>query len=66
LALLAPALRTGRHGEFEGVHLLRGRHIELETSRPMPVNTDGEVTTETPAAFSVLPAALPVLAPAEA
>jgi YegS/Rv2252/BmrU family lipid kinase len=64
LALLAPALRTGRHGEFEGVHLLRGRHIELETSRPMPVNTDGEVTTHTPAVFRNLPAALEMMVPA--
>jgi YegS/Rv2252/BmrU family lipid kinase len=64
LALLAPALRTGRHGEFEGVHLLRGRHIELETSRPMPVNTDGEVTTHTPAVFRILPAALEMMVPA--
>ena len=64
LALLAPALRTGRHGEFEGVHLLRGRHIELETSRPMPVNTDGEVTTHTPAVFRTLPAALEMMVPA--
>jgi diacylglycerol kinase (ATP) len=64
LALLAPALRTGRHGEFEGVHLLRGRHIELETSRPMPVNTDGEVTTHTPAVFRTLPGALEMMVPA--
>ena len=64
LALLAPALRTGRQGEFEGVHLLRGQQIELETRRPMPVNTDGEVTTHTPAVFRILPAALEVMVPA--
>jgi diacylglycerol kinase (ATP) len=65
LVLLAPALRTGRHGEFQGVHLLRGGRIEIETRRPLPVNTDGEVTTRTPVVFQVLPAAVEVMVPAE-
>ncbi|MDF2764122.1 MAG: Diacylglycerol kinase family enzyme [Rhodospirillales bacterium] len=63
LILVAPALRTGRHGEFPFVHLLRGRRIEIETRRPLPVNTDGEVTTRTPVVFQILPAALEVIVP---
>jgi diacylglycerol kinase (ATP) len=63
LVLLAPALRSGRHGEFQGVHLLRGRRIEIETRRPMPVNTDGEVTTQTPVDFRILPGAIEVIVP---
>jgi YegS/Rv2252/BmrU family lipid kinase len=63
LVLIAPALRTGRHGEFQGVHLLRGKRIEIETRRPMAVNTDGEVTTRTPVTFQILPAAVEVIVP---
>jgi YegS/Rv2252/BmrU family lipid kinase len=66
LVALAPRLRDGTLVERDDVAFFRGPTVRIETSRPMPVNTDGEVTTETPAAFSVLPAALPVLAPAEA
>lgn len=62
LLMLGPALKRGSHGERDEVRLLRGRRIEIETSRPMPVNTDGEVTTRTPARFDVLPGALQVLA----
>jgi diacylglycerol kinase family enzyme len=42
---------------------LVGREFEVLTRRPMEVNTDGEVTTRTPARFSVLPAALEVVVP---
>lgn len=63
LALIAPALRSGRHGAFRGVHLLRGRRIEVETRRPLPVNTDGEITTRTPVVFQSLPAAIEVMVP---
>ncbi len=63
LMLLAPALRTGRHGQFSGVRLLRGRRIVIETRRSMPVNTDGEVTTRTPVVFEILPAAIEVFVP---
>ncbi|HXV24297.1 MAG TPA: lipid kinase [Alphaproteobacteria bacterium] len=63
LMLLAPALRTGRHGQFRGVHVLRGRRIEIRTRRPMPVNTDGEVTTRTPVILEILPAAIEILVP---
>jgi YegS/Rv2252/BmrU family lipid kinase len=63
LVLLAPALRSGRQGEFQGVHLLRGQRIEIETRRPMPVNTDGEVTTQTPVDLRILPGAVEVIVP---
>jgi YegS/Rv2252/BmrU family lipid kinase len=63
LVLIAPALRSGRHGEFQGVHLVRGKRIEIETRRPLPVNTDGEVTTRTPVTFQILPAAIEVIVP---
>jgi YegS/Rv2252/BmrU family lipid kinase len=62
LLMLGPALKRGSHGERNEVQLFRGRRIEIETSRPMAVNTDGEVTTRTPARFDVRPGALHVLA----
>jgi YegS/Rv2252/BmrU family lipid kinase len=65
LMLLAPALRTGWQGRFMGVHQLRGQCIVIETRRPMPVNTDGEMTTQTPVEFEVVPEAIEVMVPLE-
>lgn len=64
LVLLAPALRRGSHGRFDGVHVLKARRIEIDTGRPMPINTDGELTAWTPAQFELVPAALAVYVPA--
>ena len=66
LRLLAvlPAFRAGRHRQLQGVHSARARRIEVRTKRPMPINTDGELTTATPAVFDVLPRALSVFVPA--
>ncbi|MGC2855043.1 lipid kinase [Novispirillum sp. DQ9] len=60
-----PALRAGRHHTWRGVLHLRGRDITVRTNRPMPINTDGELTTHTPARFTVLPGALTVYVPLE-
>lgn len=61
----ALAFRRGRHDDPEAVEALAGTSFQVVTRRPMPVNTDGEVTTATPARFSVLPSALEVVAPPE-
>jgi YegS/Rv2252/BmrU family lipid kinase len=66
LMALAPALRAGTHIRSEDVTALRGRKVRIETQRSMSVNTDGEVTTETPCEFSVDRAGLEVFAPAAA
>lgn len=60
---LAPALLAGTQGRRQNVTALRGRRVRIETSRPMPVNTDGEVTTETPVEFTVDRAALTFFVP---
>jgi diacylglycerol kinase (ATP) len=65
LLLLAPALRSGWQGRFEGVHRLCGTRIDIDTRRPFPVSTDGEVTTQTPVQFEVVPAAIEVMVPPE-
>lgn len=63
LLTLMPALWFGKHGAWSGVHLMRGREIRIETSRPRSINTDGEVTTRTPALFRVVPDAISVIVP---
>jgi YegS/Rv2252/BmrU family lipid kinase len=63
LIALAPRLKDGTLVERDDVAFFRGPRVRIETVKPMPVNTDGEVTTETPAEFSVLPGALEVFAP---
>jgi diacylglycerol kinase (ATP) len=64
LVALAPRLRDGTLVERDDVAFFRGTSARVETPKPMPVNTDGEVTTKTPAEFSVLKGALEVFAPA--
>lgn len=63
LLRLAPALRRGTHGRREDVLLMRGRAFEVRTRRRMPVATDGELTTHTPANFDLLPDAIEVFVP---
>ncbi len=60
---LFPALRAGTVSGWENVSCWTGREVELITRRPRSVNTDGDVTTKTPAKFSILPQALSVLVP---
>lgn len=61
--LMLPALRAGRQRGWPGVLTLSGRSIDIATRRRKPINTDGELTTYTPAHFDVLPAALSVVVP---
>lgn len=62
-ALMARAFRAGTHGAWKEVRTARCEEFDVETTRPMPVNTDGEIVTSTPAHFQVLPAAISVFAP---
>ena len=63
LILAAPGLLDGSVGRRDDVAVFRGRRVVIETAGPMPVNTDGEVTTRTPATFDVLRQALTVFVP---
>ena len=65
LLAILPAMRRGDHGRWEEVRTLTGRAITVTTRRPRSVNTDGEITTKTPARFRVLPGAVEVFAPPE-
>jgi len=66
LVALLPWLRRGTQGQWRDVRAFRTTALELRTRKPRPVNTDGELTTHTPAVFRLRPAALRVFAPATA
>ncbi|MEA5565446.1 lipid kinase [Anabaena sp. UHCC 0399] len=60
---LLPAMRNGRHIHRQNVRALSGQEIEVYTHKPRPINTDGEITTYTPAKFRVIPKAVAVFVP---
>jgi YegS/Rv2252/BmrU family lipid kinase len=64
LALVYPAFRKGRHGMWKDVRTLSCTEVEIRTGRPKKINTDGEITTETPAQFRVLRRSISVFVPA--
>jgi YegS/Rv2252/BmrU family lipid kinase len=63
LAGMARSFRAGTHGAWNEVRTARCVEFDIETRKPMPVNTDGEIVTSTPAKFLVHPGAITVLAP---
>lgn len=63
LALMMRSFRSGRHGAWDEVRTARCVEFDIETDVPMPINTDGEIVTSTPAHFKVHPAAISVFAP---
>lgn len=65
LVALAPGFIDGGFPDRDNVRTLRGVSVLIETEQPMPINTDGEVTTSTPAEFSIAGGALEVFAPTE-
>jgi diacylglycerol kinase (ATP) len=62
LAVL-PAMRSGSQGVLPWVQTWQGKEFYIYTRRPRDINTDGEITTSTPAHFRVVPKALSVLVP---
>ena len=62
LALL-PAMRRGSQGMSPWVQTWQGKEFHVHTRRPRSINTDGEITTSTPAHFRVIPKAISVFVP---
>jgi diacylglycerol kinase family enzyme len=58
-----PAFRWGWHERAPRVRHWRCREIEIRTAQSMPINTDGEVTTQTPATIAVVPDVIAVYVP---
>jgi len=63
LLRMLPSLVRGPDKSIQGVQLLESEAFEITTDRVMQINTDGEIMTETPATFRVLPGALTVKVP---
>lgn len=63
LPFIALSFRQGRHGLSDEVRTMSGSRFEIRTRRPMPVNADGEIITQTPAVFSLRPRAIQVFVP---
>ena len=64
IILLLPAIRQGRHIYSPQVRSLHGQEIQVYTRKQRHINTDGEITTYTPAHFRVIPQAVAVFVPA--
>jgi len=60
---LLPAMRRGDLAASPHVRTLRGREFEVVTRSHRRVNTDGELTTKTPAQFRIVPGAVRVYVP---
>jgi len=58
-----PAMRQGRHIDWPNVRALQGQEITVYTRKLHFINTDGEITTHTPAVFRVIPQAIAVFVP---
>ncbi|MBN8874763.1 MAG: lipid kinase [Rhodospirillales bacterium] len=60
---LLPALRRGTVRDWAEIRTLAGEEVTVRTRRTRSVNTDGEITTETPVTIRVQRAALRVFVP---
>jgi diacylglycerol kinase (ATP) len=58
---LALALRCS--GSYRGIRVLRGTHIRMTAVPPMPAESDGDLSGETPLVVDLLPGTLNVLVP---
>lgn len=63
LLKLLPSLRKGTQAQWDDVRSFKTTEVTIRTSRPRAVNTDGELTTYTPARFRIRPKAVHVFAP---
>ncbi|MGB8698581.1 MAG: lipid kinase [Thermosynechococcaceae cyanobacterium] len=60
---LFPLLHRGHHASTPWSDSWAGQEFYVQTRRPRSINTDGEITTSTPAHFRVLPKALTIFTP---
>jgi YegS/Rv2252/BmrU family lipid kinase len=59
-----PGVFSGRHLQHPKVRQARAREIHISSAVPLAIQADGESLGRLPATYTVRPAALPVLAPA--
>ena len=65
LALMLRSFRQGAHGAWNEVRTKRCVEFDIETRTPRPINTDGELVTQTPAHFKVHRESVTVYVPAQ-
>jgi YegS/Rv2252/BmrU family lipid kinase len=58
-----PALRNGTQFLLPNVRTIEAQEIKVFTRKTRSINTDGEITTQTPAHFRLIPHALSVFVP---
>lgn len=63
ILLHLPTIKQGQQTASAGVRTLEGKEFEVITSFPLPINTDGEIGTYTPATFRLIPEALLAIVP---
>ncbi len=59
----AVAIKTGKLRNREEILIMSGKEIDIHTHSPQAVSADGEIITQTPARFRILPQALSVYVP---
>lgn len=60
---LVSALMSGKYKKGHEITLVEGREITIETRRVFRVDVDGDVKTQTPVKFQVLPRAIKLIIP---
>jgi diacylglycerol kinase (ATP) len=60
---LLPAMRLGNPAAWSFMQMQQGQEITIYTRRPHDINTDGEITTTTPAHFRLIPQAIEIMVP---
>ncbi|WP_099556950.1 lipid kinase [Hartmannibacter diazotrophicus] len=63
LAGIVPAMRLGAQGRHPSVRSFDCKELTIRTRRAHHVSADGEIVTQTPAHFRILPKAISVFAP---
>ncbi len=63
LLRLLPSLRRGTQSRWKDVRAFPTQEVIIRTKKPRAVNTDGEISTWTPAHFRLLPKAIQVYMP---
>ena len=61
--LMLGAFRRGQHGAWDEVRTAKSQEFDVRTREPKPINTDGDIVTQTPAHFRIRPGAVTVFAP---
>ncbi len=60
---LFPKYMKGQHALIKGVHLTRGKKVEITVDRLVPMNLDGEIILLQKAAFEIFPKGLSFIIP---